>query len=202
MVTTIDELEHALGYLEEAKQSLRQSGDPFDEHLPFGVMIEVPAAALHAPAFASRCDFLSIGTNDLTQYTLAVDRGNEFVAHLFDELHPAVLRLIAMTVRAAHARKKPVSLCGEMGGKPIALPFIIGMGIDEISVAPNRVRMISGLIRKLKYSESRQLVKKVLGDSQTIPELKQTLFKYLFKRNLVEDFLTEMEIEMIEGYAK
>ena len=202
MVTTVDELERALGYLEEAKQSLREAGEPFDENLPFGVMIEVPAAALHAPAFAARCDFLSIGTNDLTQYTLAVDRGNEFVAHLFDELHPAVLRLIAMTVRAAHARKKPVSLCGEMGGKPIALPFIIGMGIDEISVAPNRVRMISQLIRKLKYTESRLLVKKVLGDSQTIPELKQTLYKYLHKRNLVEDFLTPLEIELIEGYGK
>ena len=202
MVTTVDELERALFYLEEAKQGLREAGEAFDENLPFGVMIEVPAAALQAPAFAARCDFLSIGTNDLTQYTLAVDRGNEFVAHLFDELHPAVLRLIAMTVRAAHARKKPVSLCGEMGGKPIALPFIIGMGIDEISVAPNRVRMISQLIRKLKYSETRQLVKKVLGDSQTIPELKQTLFKFLHKRNLVEDFLTPLEIEMIEGYNK
>ncbi|MEP7235500.1 MAG: phosphoenolpyruvate--protein phosphotransferase, partial [Ignavibacteriota bacterium] len=133
MVTTIDELDRTLHLLEKAKADLRKTGEAFDEKLPFGVMIEVPAAALHAPAFASRCDFLSIGTNDLTQYTLAVDRGNEFVSHLFDELHPAVLRLITMTVRAAHARKKPVSLCGEMGGKPIALPFIIGMGIDEIS---------------------------------------------------------------------
>lgn len=202
MVTNVDELERALHYLEEAKQELRQAGEEFDEHIPVGVMVEVPAAALHAPAFAARCDFLSIGSNDLTQYTLAVDRGNEFVAHLFDELHPAVLRLIGMTVRAAHARKKPVSLCGEMAGKPIALPFIIGMGIDELSVAPNRVRMISGLIRKLKYSETRLLVKKVLGDFQTIPELKQTLFRFLHKRNLVEDFLTPVEIEMIEGFRQ
>jgi len=202
MLTTIDEFEKAMGYLEEAKQELRKKDEAFDEKIPVGVMIEVPAAALHAPAFASRCDYLSIGTNDLTQYTLAVDRGNEFVAHLFDELHPAVLRLIAMTVRAAHARKKPASLCGEMGGKPIALPFIIGMGIDEISVAPNRVRMISGLIRKLKYSETKSLVRKVIEESQTIPELKQTLFRFLHKRNLVEDFLTPVEIEMIKGYGK
>ncbi|MDP4236980.1 MAG: phosphoenolpyruvate--protein phosphotransferase [Bacteroidota bacterium] len=202
MITTVDELEKVMHYLDEAKQELRQNGEAFDENIPLGVMIEVPAAALHAPAFATRCDFLSIGTNDLTQYTLAVDRGNEFVAHLFDELHPAVLRLIAMSVRAAHARKKPVSLCGEMAGKPIALPFIIGMGIDEISVAPNRVQMISGLIRKLKYSETKLLVRKVLEESQTIPELKQTLFRFLLKRNLVEDFLTPVEIEMIEGYGK
>lgn len=202
MVTTVDELERALGYLEEAKLELRKNGEAFDENLPVGIMVEVPAAALQAPAFAERCDFLSIGTNDLTQYTLAVDRGNEFVAHLFDELHPAVLRLIAMTVRAAHARKKTVSLCGEMAGKPIALPFIIGMGIDELSVAPNRVRMVSGLIRKLKYSETRSLVKRVLGESQSIPELKQTLFKFLHKRNLVEDFLSPVEIEMIERYGK
>ena len=201
MVTAVDELNQALKFLEEAKEELRKNGEPFDENLPVGVMIEVPAAALHAPAFASRCDFLSIGSNDLTQYTLAVDRGNEFVAHLFDELHPAVLRLIGMTVRAAHARKKPVSLCGEMAGKPIALPFIIGLGIDEISVAPNRVRMVSDLIRKLKYSETKALARKVIEESQTIPELKQTLFKFLHKRNLVEDFLTPLEIEMIEGYV-
>jgi phosphotransferase system enzyme I (PtsI) len=198
MVTTVDELNKALFYLEEAKQELRKNGEPFDEKIPVGVMIEVPAAALHAPAFASRCDFLSIGTNDLTQYTLAVDRGNEFVAHLFDELHPAVLKLISMTVRAAHMRKKPVSLCGEMGGKPIALPFIIGLGIDEISVAPNRVQMISSLIRKLKYSETKSLVRKVIEESQTIPELKQTLFRFLHKRNLVEDFMSPVEIETIE----
>ncbi len=202
MVTTVDELERTLFHLEEAKLELRKAGEAFDENIPFGVMIEVPAAALHAPAFAERCDFLSIGTNDLTQYTLAVDRGNEFVAHLFDELHPAVLRLIAMTVRAAHIQKIPVSLCGEMAGKPIALPFIIGMGVDEISVAPNRVMMMSRLIRKLKYSETRALVKKVLGESQTIPQLKQTLYKFLQKRNLVEDFLTPLERELIEGYGK
>ena len=201
MVTTIDELERALHLLEEAKGGLRQNSELFDEKIPVGVMIEVPAAALQAPAFAERCDFLSIGTNDLTQYTLAVDRGNEFVAYLFDELHPAVLRLIAMTVRAAHARKKPVSLCGEMGGKPMALPFIIGMGIDEISVAPNRVQMISSLIRKLKYSETKLLVKKVLDGSHTIPQLKQALLKFLIRKELVEDFLTAAEIEKIEGYA-
>lgn len=202
MITTVDELEKVLYYLEEAKAELRTAGEKFDENLPVGVMIEVPAAALQASVFAARCDFLSIGTNDLTQYTLAVDRGNEFVSHLFDELHPAVLRLIAMTVRAAHIRKIPVSLCGEMAGKPIALPFIVGMGIDELSVAPNRVRMISGLIRKLKYSECRMLVKKVLDESLTIPELKHTLYKFLHKRNLIKDFLTPAEVEMIEGYGK
>lgn len=201
MVSTVDEFNRAVHYLEEAKNELRANGEKFDEHIPVGVMIEVPAAALHAPAFARRCDFLSIGSNDLTQYTLAVDRGNEFVAHLFDELHPAVLRLIMMTVKAAHARKKPVSLCGEMAGKPIALPFIVGLGIDEISVAPNRVKLISSLIRKLKYSETRLLARKVLEESQTIPELKQTLFKFLHKRNLVEDFLSPLEIEKISAMS-
>ena len=85
-----------------------------------------------------------------------------------------------------------------MGGKPIALPFIIGLGIDEISVAPNRVQMISSLIRKLKYSETKSLVRKVIEESQTIPELKQTLFRFLHKRNLVEDFMSPVEIETIE----
>lgn len=197
MVTTIEELERTLLYLETAKADLRANREPFDENIKFGVMIEVPAAALQSAAFAARCDFLSIGSNDLTQYTLAVDRGNEFIAHLFDELHPAVLRLIGMTVKEAHIRKKPVSLCGEMGGKTMALPFIIGLGIDEISVAPNKVEHISSLIRKLSYKETRALTKKVLSESQTLPELKQSLLKFLTKRRLENEFLTELQIESI-----
>ncbi|MBS1902356.1 MAG: phosphoenolpyruvate--protein phosphotransferase [Bacteroidetes bacterium] len=197
MVTTIDELERTLLYLEAAKADLRSTGEPFDEDIKFGVMIEVPAAALQAAAFAARCDFLSIGSNDLTQYTLAVDRGNEFIAHLFDELHPAVLRLIAMTVKEAHLRKKPVSLCGEMGGKTGALPFIVGLGIDEISVAPNKVEHMSSLIRKLSYRETRALTHRVLSDFQTLPELKRSLYRFLAKRKLQSEFLTEAQIEAL-----
>jgi phosphotransferase system enzyme I (PtsI) len=201
MVTTIDELERTLIHLDAAKSHLKAAGEAFDEEIEYGVMIEVPAAALQAEAFAARCDFLSIGSNDLTQYTLAVDRGNEFIAHLFDELHPAVIRLISMTVKAAHRRKKPVSLCGEMGGKLMALPLIVGMGIDEVSVAPNKVEEISAKIRKLQYRESQLLVKKVLEGSHTLPELKQLLYGFLKKRKLEKDFLTEKQIEDLSQMA-
>lgn len=199
MVTTIDELERTLLHLEVAKNDLRKAGEAFDEEIEQGVMIEVPAAALHAEAFAARCDFLSIGSNDLTQYTLAVDRGNEFIAHLFDELHPAVIRLISMTVKAAHRRKKPVSLCGEMGGKLMALPFIIGMGIDELSVAPNKVEEITAKIRMLNHKECQLLVKKILDGSHTLPELKQFLYTFLKKRKLETEFLTEKQLSAFIG---
>ncbi len=202
MVTTIDELDRTLVHLENAKSSLRSNGEAFDDNIKFGVMIEVPAAALHSAAFAAKCDFLSIGSNDLTQYTLAVDRGNEFIGHLFDELHPAVLRLISMTVRSAHIRKKPVSLCGEMGGKTIALPFIIGMGIDEISVAPNKVERVSSLISKISYREAQQLTKRVLTEAQSLPQLKHSLYTFLHKRNLDRDFLSPEEISMMSEIVK
>ncbi|HYM19949.1 MAG TPA: phosphoenolpyruvate--protein phosphotransferase [Candidatus Kapabacteria bacterium] len=197
MVTTIDELERTLLHFESAKRDLRSNGEKFDDEMQFGVMIEVPAAALHAPAFAARCDFLSIGSNDLTQYTLAVDRGNEFISYLFDELHPAVLTLIAMTVRAAHQRKKLVSLCGEMGGKLAALPFIVGLGLDEISVAPNKVEQISSLIRMLNYRETQALTRRVLDEALTIPQIKQHLYKFLHKRKLDSQFLTREQIETL-----
>ncbi len=197
MVTTIDELDRALAHLDAAKAQLRADNEKFDEKIKYGVMIEVPAAALHATAFAARCDFLSIGSNDLTQYTLAVDRGNEFISHLFDELHPAVLRLIAMTVKAAHVRKKPVSLCGEMGGKLMALPFIIGLGLDEISVAPNKVDVITAAIKKLSYKETQALTKKVLEEAQTLPELKQSLYAFLKRKKIETDFFQQEEIELI-----
>lgn len=181
MITSTHELDIALGVVERAKEDLRANGEAFNEKMPVGVMIEVPAAAIRAEHFASRCDFLSIGSNDLTQYTLAVDRGNEFISHLFDELHPAVLQLIDNVITAAHRKRKPVSLCGEMGGKDIALPFIIGLGIDEISVSPTRVMHIASLIRSIDYRKCRSLVRKALREASTTEDVKQLLREFLDK---------------------
>ncbi len=112
-------------------------------------MIEVPSAALIAPALARECDFFSIGTNDLTQYTLAADRGNERVAHLYNSLHPAVLSLIDTTVRAATHAGIPVSVCGEVATSPLAVPILIGLGIDELSGAPGAVPIVKEIVRSL-----------------------------------------------------
>ena len=116
-------------------------------------MIEVPAAALTADVFARECDFFSIGTNDLTQYTLAVDRGNEHVAHLYDPLHPAVLALIDLSVRAAKRAGIPLSVCGEMASNPLAVPILVGLGIDDLSGTPSGVPVVKQIVRALDYGD-------------------------------------------------
>jgi phosphotransferase system enzyme I (PtsP) len=153
MISSLGELRGARAMLEEAKRELARSGIPFNEKLPVGIMVEVPSAALTADALARECDFLSIGTNDLTQYTLAVDRGNEHVAHLYDPLHPAVIALIDRSVRAAARAGISVSLCGEVAGDPLAVPLLVGLGIEEFSGAPSAVPVVKEIVRALDSGE-------------------------------------------------
>ncbi|MEE8473919.1 MAG: phosphoenolpyruvate--protein phosphotransferase [Myxococcota bacterium] len=154
MISSLNELRSARAHLEEMKQELDGEGIAFDPDIPVGVMIEVPAAALTADVLARECDFLSIGTNDLTQYTLAVDRGNEHVAHLYDPLHPAVLALIDRSVRAASRAGIPVSLCGEMVSNPLAVPLLVGLGLQDLSGTPGAVPIVKEIIHALDYSDS------------------------------------------------
>ncbi len=149
MISGIGELLEAQEAVAEVKQQLRALGEEFDAELPVGIMIEVPSAAICADALAEECDFFSIGTNDLTQYTLAVDRGNERVAHLYDPLHPAVLTLIARSVEAAKRAGIPVSVCGEMATNPLAVPLLVGLGIDELSGTPSQVPLVKEIVRAL-----------------------------------------------------
>jgi len=153
LISSLSELRRARELLEEAKDQLRRAGATFDESVPVGIMIEVPSAAIIADILARECDFFAIGTNDLTQYTLAVDRGNEHVAHLYDPLHPAVLALIDSSVRGAARERIPVSLCGEVAGNPLALPILIGLGIEELSSAPGAIPVIKEIVRGLDASE-------------------------------------------------
>jgi phosphotransferase system enzyme I (PtsI) len=125
-------------------------------------MVETPAAALSADRLSAECDFLSIGTNDLTMYTLAVDRGDEHVAELYDPLHPAVLRLIRFTTEAAQRARRPVALCGEIAGDPRFAALLIGLGLGELSMAPSSLPAVKRRIRELDTSRARALTLEVM----------------------------------------
>jgi phosphotransferase system enzyme I (PtsI) len=157
MISGLDELNQANQLLDQCKAELRQQGRPFDENLEVGVMIEIPAAAMVADALARRVKFFSIGTNDLIQYTLAVDRLNPQIAHLYQPTHPAVLRLIKRTVDAAHSQGIWTGVCGEMAGDPILVPLLLGLGADELSTAPSMVPAVKFMIRRTKLAEAREL---------------------------------------------
>jgi phosphotransferase system enzyme I (PtsP) len=150
MVSSIDELRRVRELVAETKAELERAEVPFDSRLPVGIMIEVPSTAIIADVFARECDFFSIGTNDLTQYTLAVDRGNERVAHLYDPLHPAVLALIDRSARAARRAGIPVSICGEMASNPLAVPILVGLGISELSGVASAVPLAKEIVRALE----------------------------------------------------
>lgn len=157
MISGLDELVQANAFLEQYKAELRKENVPFDANLEVGAMIETPSAAVIADALAKRVQFFSLGTNDLIQYTLAVDRLNEKIAHLYEPTHPAILRLIRQTVDAARARKVWVSVCGEMAGDPTLVPLLIGLGVDELSAAPPSLAQLKYLIRRLKLAEAQEL---------------------------------------------
>jgi phosphotransferase system enzyme I (PtsI) len=148
MIATLEEFRQAKAVLEEEKQALLDKGIAVSEQLEVGIMIEIPAAAMIADLFAKEVDFFSIGTNDLIQYTMAADRMNERVSYLYQPYHPAVLRLIHRVIQAAHAEGKWVGMCGEMAGDPVAIPILLGMGLDEFS-------MSAGSILPARYQISR-----------------------------------------------
>jgi phosphotransferase system enzyme I (PtsI) len=157
MISGVDELNQANAHLEKCKAELRAERIPFDEKLEVGAMIEIPSAALVADALAKRVSFFSIGSNDLIQYTLAADRTNEKVSHLYEPTHPAILRLIKFTVDAAHAHGLWAGVCGEIAGDPVLAPLLVGLGVDELSTAPAAIDPVKYIIRRIKNEEARQL---------------------------------------------
>ncbi|MEO5378314.1 MAG: phosphoenolpyruvate--protein phosphotransferase [Magnetococcus sp. DMHC-6] len=180
LVSGLGELSQSLEILSEVKDSLVRDGLPFDSAIKVGIMVEVPAAALCADQLAPRVDFFSIGTNDLIQFTLAVDRLDESVAYLYEPAHPAVLRLIDMTLRAARSHAIPVALCGEMASDPRFTALLIGMGLEELSVTTNCLPLIRKTIRGIDYGKSRDLARLVM--ERNLPES---------INHLLEEWLTE-----------
>ncbi len=163
MISSLHEVEFACEILEKCKKSLHAKGIDFDPEIPVGVMIETPAAVMIADGLAEAVDFFSIGTNDLTQYALAADRNNELVSDIFDTFHPAVLRLIHITVQAAHKYGIKVGICGEFAGHTAATDLLLGLDIDELSVAPSIILELKDRIRKLNFSECRFLAQDILN---------------------------------------
>lgn len=161
MVSMLEELEEARRIVEKCQRNLSAAGIDFDPHLPVGVMIETPAAAMMADMFAKHSDFLSIGTNDLAQYALATDRTNDLVAGIFDALHPAVIKLVRMIVEAADRHQRTVSVCGEMAGHAAATEMLIGLGIRELSVAPRLLLELKQRIINVSYAQCRELEQKL-----------------------------------------
>lgn len=185
MVSGLAEVRVAKALLERARLELKAEGKPCAEKIQFGIMIEVPSAALLADRLAKEVDFFSIGTNDLTQYTLAVDRTNSKVAHLASPLNPAVLMLIKRSIDCAHAEGKWVGLCGELAGEPLAIPILLGFGLDEFSMSPTRIPVIKRVLQKLRVEDCQKLATEVLGcnDAEEVAAVSR---KFLDGLGLVE----------------
>jgi len=185
MISSVEEILQVKEILAQVKEDLRQEGKPFDPWMPIGVMIEVPAAVWLADRLAKEVDFFSIGTNDLIQYLLAVDRNNRKVAPLYEPLHPAVLTAISWTVQAAKRAGKRVSMCGEMAADPLCTLLLLGLGLDELSMEPFFVPVIKRVIRSLSYVRAQRLTQEVL-QMETVQEVKGRLFEEIKQLGMIE----------------
>ncbi|OBW95942.1 phosphoenolpyruvate-protein phosphotransferase PtsI [Gallibacterium salpingitidis] len=183
MIISVEEIRELKAVLETLKQQLREEGKAFDENIQVGVMVETPSAAVNAKFLAKEVDFFSIGTNDLTQYTLAVDRGNELISHLYNPLTPSVLSLIKQVIDASHAEGKWTGMCGELAGDEKATILLLGMGLDEFSMGSISVPKIKKLIRNVNYQDAQDLAKEVLLQP-TAADIDQLIGNFLAEKAL------------------
>ncbi|NBI43143.1 phosphoenolpyruvate-protein phosphotransferase PtsI [[Haemophilus] felis] len=180
MIISVEEIRELKSVVENLKQELRNEGKAFDENMQIGVMVETPSAAVNAKFLAKEVDFFSIGTNDLTQYTLAVDRGNELISHLYNPMSPSVLHLISQVIQASHAEGKWTGMCGELAGDEKAALLLLGMGLHEFSMSAISIPRIKKLIRNVNYADAKELAEKALA-CPTSADIEQ----------LIQDFLVE-----------
>lgn len=183
MIISVEEIRELKSVIEILKQELRNEGKAFDENIQIGVMVETPAAAVNAKFLAKEVDFFSIGTNDLTQYTLAVDRGNEMISHLYNPMSPAVLNLIKQVIDASHAEGKWTGMCGELAGDERATLLLLGMGLDEFSMSAMSVPLIKKLIRNVNYRDAKILAENALQVA-TAAEIEKLIADFLAEKAL------------------
>mgnify|MGYP001013067460 FL=1 len=183
MIISVEEIRELKSVIEELKVELRNEGKDFDENIQIGVMVETPSAAVNAKFLAKEVDFFSIGTNDLTQYTLAVDRGNELISHLYNPMSPSVLSLIKQVIDASHAEGKWTGMCGELAGDERATVLLLGMGLDEFSMSAISVPRIKKLIRNVNYQDAKLLAEKAL-QQPTAAEIERLVIDFLAEKAL------------------
>lgn len=186
MISSLQELRQAREVLDEVRGDLRREGIPFDEAMQVGIMIEIPSAAATADLLARESDFFSIGTNDLIQYCLAIDRGNESVSYLYDPYHPALLRMLNFVVESARKAEISVSMCGEMAGDPLSVAILIGMGLRELSMHPGSIPRVKAAIRSLDLEECKKIFSRAM-QMTTGPEIEMFLREQIGNR-ISEDF--------------
>ncbi|HME41892.1 MAG TPA: phosphoenolpyruvate--protein phosphotransferase [Syntrophorhabdales bacterium] len=186
MISGMEEVKKAKAVLKECMDELQYERVPFDEHIQIGIMVEVPSTCMITDLLAGEVDFFSIGTNDLIQYTLAIDRVNEYVSYLYEPLHPAVLRMIKKTVDDAHAHNIEVAICGEMAGEPLYAPILLGLDIDEMSMNAYSIPRVKKMIRGLRHSYCKILVEEILAKDS--PKESELLVRKEMKRLFPDDF--------------
>lgn len=188
MISGMEEIIQIKEILDELKNELTKESIPFNPHIKIGIMIEIPSAATIADLLAKEVDFFSIGTNDLIQYTLAIDRANEHVSYLYNPLHPAVIRLIKTIVEAAHSNGIEVAICGEMAGEPLYLPLLLGLGINQLSMNPRCILRIKKMLKAITCSAAQEIVK-ALDQFKTGVEM-ENFMKQEMKKRFPEDFVS------------
>ena len=177
MISSIEELQKSKEIIEEVKQELKSKNISFNENIEVGIMVEIPSSAIMADEFAKECDFFSIGTNDLIQYTIAVERGNEKVADLYSHYNPAVIRLIKFAIDGAHKAGILCGMCGEAAGDVKFIPLLVGLGLDEFSMNANKILRARKLITDLDFEECKKLAKEILQLDST-EDVKNRLEKF------------------------
>ncbi len=180
LLTDLSQLITTKKLIQEAMAELKNDKIPFNPHIPLGIMIETPAAAIMADVLAINCDFFSIGSNDLTQYTLCVDREDSIVASLFTELHPSVLRLIKYTVLSANQNGIPISVCGEMASDPITMTLLLGYGVKILSMSPTKINPAKEFLSKINYTDIKAVTEQTALLSSA-SDIKQVISDFINK---------------------